>query len=320
MNFEQVLRNFFVSLSSVSFDDLFYEGSTGKSIPFRNVFPPGSYSVVGNSPISLEKQNGTHINKADYVVRFNNFQLMNYEHCIGSKTDIWITGGGNQAPNNIPLINNGKNMKKILIMNNNKSFKEKQLKIIEKYNSTNLPSFIVFHNNAFLNRVNELLQGTPTTGFLLLLLLSSKYKNINTYGFSFGEYKKMYHYYNDNVTQDYGHRWKKELEMFKILLRKKLFFNNDISSAVSRNTSNKAFYDRHMPKHVKRLYNQRNARSREYRTGNPNSFQRNNVRQNRSVQKVNIQQNIPVNITTPQPTVIDDTNVKLLELNKILRE
>lgn len=326
MNVELTLRNFFLSLTTTNFDDIFYDGNTGKNIPFREVFPTGNYAVVGNSPISLEKKNGFDINKANYVVRFNNFQLTNYEYNIGTKTDIWITGGGKQAPNHIPLVaDSSKQMKKILMINNSKSFKDKQLKVIEKYSSENLSSFIIFHNDALLNKFSTLLQGVPTTGFIVLLLLASKYKSINTYGFSFGSYKRKYHYYNDNVTQDYGHRWSKELEIFKIVVKKKLLKNNDFLKSTVRNTSN-TFYDRNMPKHIKRLHKQRtytyegtirnipNHMNQSLNSTNPLKFSNipNSSNYNTSVNSVQNQSN------SRQNNVVDDTNNKLMEISKML--
>ena len=59
----------------------------------------------------------------------------------------------------------------------------------------------------------------------MIIILAAKYKTINTYGFSFGKYKNKYHYYKDNVKQDYGHRWRRELDIFKILIRTKMLFN-----------------------------------------------------------------------------------------------
>lgn len=311
MNFEIILKNFYKILSSMNYDELFYNGKTGKSIPFKNVFPSGNYSIVGNSSISLEKKNGLLIDSADIVVRFNNFELLNFESHIGSKTDIWITGGGNQAPNNIPETKNKNNMKKILVMNNYKSFKEKQLKILEKYTSNELSSFIIFHNNIFLKSVIDILQGIPTTGFLIILLLSSKYKTINTYGFSFGKYKNKYHYYNDNVKQDYGHRWCREYEIFKILLNRKILFNNDILGNVYKKNINQQFYNKHLPKHVKKLYNQRNINL------NNKFIINNNI--NNSFQNQLLKQKQNNNHNNTKLTIVEDTNNKLLELKNFLR-
>lgn len=246
--FEQQIKSFFLSISSINFDEVFYDASTNKSIPFNEVFLPGKYSIVGNSSISLEKENGNNIDKSDYVIRFNNFQLENYEKHVGAKSNIWVTGGGIQAPNKIPENIQDGNITKILLLNNIKKFDYKKNKLLEKYGT--LQSFVIFHNDLILSKIITLIQGIPTTGFVILLLLCAKYKKIDTYGFSFGSYKNKYHYYKDVVFQDYGHRWSKELEIFKLLVTKQLLKNYDIN--ISSKPVNYPQNLRNLPKYVKR--------------------------------------------------------------------
>jgi hypothetical protein len=302
MNSEIILRNFFLSLSTLNFDELFYNAHTGNSLLFTDVFPKGNYSIIGNSPNVLEHKNGFNIDQSDNVIRFNNFQIKNYEYSVGTKTNIWITSGGKRTSNELP---NCVVQKKILVMNNYKSFNDKQLKIIEKYTFDNLSSFIILHNEIFLNKLITLLQGIPTTGFIILLLLAAKYKNINTYGFSFGEHKKKYHYYNDNVKQDSGHKWSIELSLFKILLSKKMLENKDYSlHNLEMQNNYKIFYEKNLPKHVKILNKQRTLKYNNYST----------VKQNENILKVNNANSNNANSNN----IVNDTNNKLLELNKLL--
>jgi hypothetical protein len=325
MNINVSLRNFFLTLSTINFDEVFYNAHTGKNILFKDVFPPGNYAIVGNSPILTEGNNGTAINEADYVVRFNNFQIQQFEHSVGTKTDIWITGGGVQSPNGLPTV---QLQRKILVVNQAKEFKDKQLKIIEKYSVENLSSFIIFHNDNLLSKVSSLIQGVPTTGFLILLLLATKYKNINTYGFSFGRHNNKYHYYKDNVIQDYGHKWSKELGIFKMLIAKKLLQNSDISKTNNNSNPEINFYDKNMPRHVKRLYTQRTSTQLTRRILNNPPIQR-TYRNTQNFQK-SIVQNPTYPVTHSPATVsynnsvnstgiIEDTNNKLIELNKLLQ-
>lgn len=291
MSINSALRNFFLYISKIDFDKIFYDGKTGKNIYFKNVFPQGKYAIIGNSPISLEKKNGVNIDLYDYIIRFNNFQVVNYEIYIGMKTSVWVTGGGQQSPNNLPICLDQKTMKKVLVMNKNLSFKEKQLQILNKYGEENLSSFIIFHNEVFLNKVITLIQGIPTTGFLIILLLAAKYRNIDTYGFSFGTYKQKYHYYADSVIQDYGHRWKNELILFQEIVRKKLVNNYDI--VLNNNAVKNTRYYKHLPKPVKQLYKQ------PY----------NNVHPTNVINNLNIQHSV---------SITEDTNNKILEIHKML--
>jgi hypothetical protein len=48
--------------------------------------------VVGNSPCLLGKGRGAEIDGHDLVLRFNNFETLDYEQDFGRKTDIWVRG------------------------------------------------------------------------------------------------------------------------------------------------------------------------------------------------------------------------------------
>jgi hypothetical protein len=317
MNINVSLRDFFLTSSTINFDKIFYNGNTGKNILFKDVFPPGNYAIVGNSPILLEGNHGKSIDEADYVVRFNNFKVKPFENLVGTKTDIWITGGGVQSPDGLPSV---QLQRKILVLNKSKSFKDKQLKIIEKYSVENLSSFIIFNNDYLLSKVSAIIQGVPTTGFLILLLLATKYKNINTYGFSFGKHNNNYHYYKDKVKQDYGHRWGKELEIFKILIDKKLLHNSDILKTNNNSNPKINFYDKNMPRHVKRLYRQRTSTDQTRKILNNTPIKRTYINTQKPkysipLSSTNISYNNSVNIIG----IVEDTNNKLIELKNILK-
>ena len=311
MNINVTLKNFFLTLSTINFDEVFFNANTGKNILFKDVFPPGKYAIVGNSPILLEGNKGKAINDADYVIRFNNFQVKQFENSVGTKTDIWITGGGVEAPNELPAV---PIKTKILVLNQCKEFKDKQFKIIEKYTIKNLSSFIIFHNNNLLNKVSSFIQGVPTTGFLMLLLLATKYKNINTYGFTFGKHNNKYHYYEDNINQDFGHKWNNELEIFKILISKKLLISSDIVK--KKNNSEIIFYNNNMPRHVKRLYNQRTLHQENINKKNTRNHKPNIIN---SLSNVTQPSNILYDNSINKIGIVEDTNNKLMELNKMLQ-
>lgn len=123
-----------------------------------------------------------------------------------------------------------------------------------------------------------MLGGTPTTGFLTLLILT-KYKNVNSFGFSFGSFNKKYHYYYDNVKQDIGHKWDKEFEFFKIMVRRNLFRNDDLKIIKNDNDRRLKFNERNGFSHLKnnnfKFHNKQNRiRSR---AGRLNNFRSQNV-------------------------------------------
>ena len=285
MNLEIYLKNFFISLSFFNFDELFYDSITMSKILFTDVFPRGSYSVVGNSPIILKNKNGINIDKSDYVIRFNNFKINNYEKFIGTKTNILIINGNNELPDNI-------SEKNILFMDNNISFKDNQLKIIKKYTLDKLSSFIIFNNQIFLNKIKNLFGCIPSTGFIILLLLSIKYKNINTYGFSFEPYNNKYHYCDNNKIKNCKHNPVIELLLFKILIYKKMLENKD--------------------------FNLLNKNNKSIQKINPifNKIQKINNKNYKDIQKINPIFNKIQEIKNND--ILTDTNNKLIELNKLL--
>ncbi len=305
MNFgyENDVKNFLLFLSKVDFDKLFYDAKSGKTVRFKEVFPDGKYSIIGNSPVSLEMKNGDKIDESDHVIRFNNFKINNYESFIGSKSDIWITGGGQQAPNRLPDVQDVSSMKKVLLVNNSKSLQYKKNKILEKYGT--LDSFYIFHNDLVLSNMIRLIQGIPTTGFVMLLLLGSRYKDINTYGFSFGSYKNRYHYYPDKVFQDYGHRWAKELQIFKLLIQKGLLKNNNTLNNNSLNNNSLNIKKSHKQISYKHKFHQN-------RVNQNTRYQR--TRPTQTTQFIG-QQNI---FNHRKNKITEDTHSKLVELNKML--
>jgi len=49
--------------------------------------------IIGNSPKILESERGEEIEKFDKIVRFNTFEIKNFEKYIGTRTDIWFING-----------------------------------------------------------------------------------------------------------------------------------------------------------------------------------------------------------------------------------
>ena len=49
--------------------------------------------IIGNSPKILEFKRGKEIDKFDKIVRFNTFDIKNFEEYVGTKTNIWFING-----------------------------------------------------------------------------------------------------------------------------------------------------------------------------------------------------------------------------------
>jgi hypothetical protein len=226
------LRTFYRILSQFNYDTIFFDAKTGKNIEFKKIFPTGSYSIIGNSSSILNNKNGKIIDSYNNVVRFNNYKIDKYKIYVGEKTDIWITGAGVQASSNIE----NKNATKIMITPKNISFQQKKNQFYNKYKDDN---FFIFHNNFVMKLITSLVNGTPTTGMIIILLLSAKYNYIDTYGFSFGKVNNKYHYYNDNIIMDNGHKWNTEKKYYNLLSKQKIINKTKKNYNISSDTNNK---------------------------------------------------------------------------------
>jgi len=242
------------SLSKLSLDNVFYNAQTGERIPFASIFPPGKYAVVGNSPQLLERQNGKEIDSADYVIRFSDYQTKNYEPYTGSKTSLWITGSARKLPDEaIPLI---------YISTSYEEFQKKQENIMARYGKPAISSFILFHDDNLLRTVITTLQCVPSVGLLTLLLLSVRYKNILTYGYSFGYHRGQYHYCvkdaRPGATQDLN----KESRVYDYLLTSHAISGerllNGTTKSKRRGQSRRASNTSgRIPVHIRKLYKAR---------------------------------------------------------------
>jgi hypothetical protein len=313
---ESRVKYLLLKLRKINFDKIFYHATTGESVPFSEIYPPGSYAVVGNSPLLLETKKGHFIDKSDHIVRFNDFQIDGYRDFTGSKTSVWMTGAGVQSSGSIQVYPPAR---RIFITNRFRSFKEKQQQLIKVYKRENLSSFIIFHDDALLRLIRVTLQCIPTTGMLTLLILTVKYRNIATFGFTFRPYRNRYHYYPDMVKQDLGHDWSKERNVYSLLVSSGLLKASTQTTAQPQSYASQAITGRpkktdistsnHIPKHIARLYEQRNIvhvqNSRKKMPKLPIPRKR----------RPRAQQKLP---KKQQTTLSQDTNNKLKELAKIL--
>jgi hypothetical protein len=192
-----------------------------------------SCSLVGNSGSILGSENGTSIDDAEDVIRFNNARIKGFEKDVGSKTSYRIL--------NCHYILNILDEK---YYNHQKTrFPEQERYLLHQFRDENLifktdPSWrlwnqteildvaeknnnkIYFMDKEFYDLGKKLNKGEePTNGFVGLMLALRSYNKITCYGFSF--YKKgiKKHYYDDVRSNDQhrGHDFSVEEKWFSLL-------------------------------------------------------------------------------------------------------
>ena len=289
-------------LSRLNFDTLFFRAEDGGAMKFSDIFPPGSYSVVGNSPVLLDNEVGEEIDKNDYIVRFSDYKIEGFEQHVGSRTSLWVTQNGNQLPEDaVPLL---------YLPTHYKNFQSKKDVIAGRYGQEYVNSFVIFHNDQVLRTIRTSIGSIPSVGLVILLLLSVRYREIQPYGFSMGFYKGQYHYVNKRARPDTTHDWAKERKIYLFLAESGLFKKGwaknttKVEKPVRRKKKERYFPSNHVPKHISSLYK---ARHQE-RTYTPKVYT----------------QTLPTNNTSTQERkntstdVLSDTNHKIDELVKFL--
>jgi hypothetical protein len=243
--FRKKVSNFIIALSKLNFNNFFFNATTGEPILFSKIFPPGNYFLVANSNCIFDKKNGYKINISDFVIRFSDFKTKGYEDYIGNKTSLWVTNSSISVPNlPIPFI---------YISNNENTFPDKQIEIISKYGDI-LPSFIILHNNYLINLTKKLLGFIPEIELFTLLLLSSKYKKINTFGYNFNYYMNKYHYCYDNLGPSNKYNINLNTDIYNYLSNINFFIdtNRKIKIVKKEKKQSKKFAGR-LPKHIQLL-------------------------------------------------------------------
>lgn len=170
--------------------------------------------VVGNGPSAIKYEVGSIIDKFDKVVRFNSFQTDQYENCVGSKTDIWISRMSKRQPTRSEL-----NIPTIIISYS--SYISIESKVAEKVIDYDLNNYYCF-NIETLKSLNVEYKTTMSlsTGLIGLLMLIKYYNNpLHIIGFDCFKDPGGIHYFKDSLNMT-GHSIEQEYDILKQLIEK----------------------------------------------------------------------------------------------------
>jgi len=174
--------------------------------------------IVGNAPTNLDNEFGKLIDSFDTIIRFNEFQIKDYEKNIGTKTLIWVISDF-VAINLLQKYKNwldDNNKVKILIVipyktnDPNKFYEEGYKEMNDFYNQSDIKNELFFINKDFVKKIQtdyEFYPHWPSTGLLTILYFIQFNKSISFTGFNFfqkiGGGDKI-HYYNDNCISNHN--------------------------------------------------------------------------------------------------------------------
>lgn len=163
--------------------------------------------LIGNGSSVLDFEKGLVIDTFDIIVRFNNFQIKNYEKYVGTKTNYWFTWHDFHSKNNL-------NIDKIYFHSwvEHKEKDKNYNKIIQKYKN------VVTVNHNILSEIRlevpEYPHNSFSTGLIATHLMLKEHQKIYICGFDWWQ-KRERHHYSDDAQAGTLHHPKLEYQYFK---------------------------------------------------------------------------------------------------------
>jgi hypothetical protein len=181
---------------------------------FNKIISSNNICIVGNAPNLLGKGKGPVIDKYQTVIRFTDFRTVGFEKDVGSKVNIWITGGAKQTqvkkrtlPPNVVQLYLSPNQYTVQTMS---QFIIKNLQMSPR-------GFIFYKDIKFMKLIMKAFGIYPSTGLATIFILIAKFGKVDTIGFDF--YQNGIHYYNNKFVANSEHNWRKEYEIYQDLIR-----------------------------------------------------------------------------------------------------
>ena len=208
-----IINNLINLLSRSNFNQMFMS-CYSTPYQFNRIISSDNVCIVGNAPNLLGKGKGALINKYQLVIRFTDFKITGFENDVGTKTNIWITGGAKQtqikkrslSPNTIQLY-----------LSPNQYTVATMSQFITKNLQMNPKGFIFYKDITFMRMIMKTFGIYPSTGLATIFILIAKFGKVDTIGFNF--YQNGIHYYNNKYVINSEHNWKKEYEIYNDLIK-----------------------------------------------------------------------------------------------------
>jgi len=208
-----VIKNLMSTLVKTNFNQMFMS-CYSTPYAFNKIISSNNVCIVGNSPNMLGKGKGQVIDKYHTVIRFTDFRTVGFEKDVGSKVNIWITGGAKQTqvkkrtlPPNVVQLYLSPGQYTVQTMS---QFIIKNLQMSPR-------GFIFYKDIKFMKLIMKAFGIYPSTGLATIFILIAKFGKVDTIGFDF--YQNGIHYYNNKFVANSEHNWRKEYEIYQDLIR-----------------------------------------------------------------------------------------------------
>lgn len=171
--------------------------------------------ICGNSKRNLKENKGNIIDTYDDIIRFNGFQIENYENFIGTKTTIWVCSLG-RFKKQLKNVFLNSNYKKVLCNKSNSQNDIAQKELSDKDDVLILDKNV---HDYFIKYTNYPKEYFMSNGFLIILYFMTKYDDITITNFEFSHT----HYYEHTQKPKWkNHNWKFEKQYIQNLIDKNI--------------------------------------------------------------------------------------------------
>jgi hypothetical protein len=193
--------------------------------------------IVGNGASALNSTNGNFINSCDVVVRLGKFVIEDYEHYIGTKTDIFVCRWFKCKNRSQEFFNN---LKEFWIPRTYETREKKHDDLIKTYSLTNkvkyIPRELIFaykarypfryiKKNLSRRGNDELYCCVPDSGIVAIDMAKYFYPNHKIYVTGFDNCTTGYYWDVDNVLDNPG----EDLLNLQLIYLKSLINNNVVT-------------------------------------------------------------------------------------------
>lgn len=198
-----------------------------------------SIIVIGNGSSLIDSSLGNKIDEFDEVIRINDFRIFGYEDDVGTKTDIWCTYNPKNKVEKLirshidhgftidDLKNITKGIKEIWYVSWNPENLMNSWKHNKSFKQLDIYNRIKRHQSITNSKKLRKHIPVPSTGFMLLWLLTQMYDKIYIAGFDFAgatDSNLVYHHYYKTITLEQEskkriHTPNKEYEYVKDLIK-----------------------------------------------------------------------------------------------------
>ena len=181
--------------------------------------------IIGNSPKILESERGKEIDKFDKIVRFNTFEIKNFEENVGTKTHIWFINGVSIRKKNKKLMDKLKKVKCDKIYAETNTYDT-----INRLSNAN-PSILKIKNLDFMDinifkdtqKIYNPNGFNPhsSLGLRGIYQIAEKYPDYEIYIYGFDNFSSdKIHYMDDKKNDKIGHNSKLEKNFMNYLIKK----------------------------------------------------------------------------------------------------